>query len=87
MRAGRSKTIRQSNLDETHGIGAARRGALSNHFGSLRGAKMAELADGGSTRRKSRDSPLSACRFSSWYAVGECLTNDANLGLANPPMA
>jgi excinuclease ABC subunit C len=44
-RAGRSKTIRQSELDEVPGIGAARKRALLNHFGSARGVKMAGLAD------------------------------------------
>ena len=33
-RAGRSKAIRQSELDEIEGIGAARKRALLNHFGS-----------------------------------------------------
>jgi excinuclease ABC subunit C len=44
-RAGRSKTIRQSELDEVPGIGAARKRALLNHFGSARGVKQAGLAD------------------------------------------
>ncbi len=44
-RAGRSKTIRQSELDEITGIGAARKRALLNHFGSARGVKMAGLGD------------------------------------------
>src|SRR5271157_572988 len=44
-RAGRSKTIRQSELDEIPGIGAARKRALLNHFGSARGVKMAGLPD------------------------------------------
>ncbi len=44
-RAGRSKNIRQSELDEIAGIGAARKRALLNHFGSARGVKMAGLAD------------------------------------------
>jgi excinuclease ABC subunit C len=44
-RAGRSKNIRQSELDEISGIGAARKRALLNHFGSARGVKMAGLAD------------------------------------------
>ena len=37
--------IRQSELDEIPGIGAARKRALLNHFGSARGVKMAGLAD------------------------------------------
>jgi excinuclease ABC subunit C len=44
-RAGRSKNIRQSELDEVPGIGAARKRALLNHFGSARGVKMAGLGD------------------------------------------
>ncbi|HEY7580983.1 MAG TPA: excinuclease ABC subunit UvrC [Acetobacteraceae bacterium] len=44
-RAGRSKNIRQSELDEVPGIGSARKRALLNHFGSARGVKMAGLAD------------------------------------------
>jgi excinuclease ABC subunit C len=44
-RAGRSKNIRQSELDEITGIGAARKRALLNHFGSARGVKMAGLGD------------------------------------------
>jgi excinuclease ABC subunit C len=44
-RAGRSKAIRQSELDEIEGIGAARKRALLNHFGSARGVKMAGLSD------------------------------------------
>ena len=44
-RAGRSKAIRHSELDEIAGIGAARKRSLLNHFGSARGVKMAGLAD------------------------------------------
>ncbi len=44
-RAGRSKAIRQSELDEIQGIGTARKRALLNHFGSARGVKMAGLPD------------------------------------------
>ena len=44
-RAGRSKAIRQSELDEVDGIGTARKRALLNHFGSARGVKMAGLGD------------------------------------------
>jgi excinuclease ABC subunit C len=44
-RAGRSKNVRQSELDEISTIGAARKRALLNHFGSARGVKMAGLAD------------------------------------------
>ena len=44
-RAGRSKSLVQSELDEIAGIGAARKRSLLNHFGSARGVKMAGLAD------------------------------------------
>ncbi len=44
-RAGRSKAIRVSELDEIPGIGSARKRALLNHFGSARGVKMAGLSD------------------------------------------
>jgi len=44
-RAGRSKAISQSELDEIQGIGAARKRALLNHFGSARGVKGAGLTD------------------------------------------
>jgi len=44
-RAGRSRAIRQSELDEIDGIGSARKRALLNHFGSARGVKMAGLHD------------------------------------------
>ena len=35
----------QSELDEIPGIGAARKRALLNHFGSARGVKQAGLVD------------------------------------------
>jgi excinuclease ABC subunit C len=44
-RAARSKKITQSELDEITGIGAARKRALLNHFGSARGVKQAGLRD------------------------------------------
>jgi excinuclease ABC subunit C len=44
-RAGRSKSLVRSELDEIDGIGAARKRALLNHFGSARGVKGAGLAD------------------------------------------
>ncbi len=44
-RAGRSKALTRSELDEVAGIGAARKRALLNHFGSARGVKQAGLAD------------------------------------------
>ncbi len=44
-RAGRSKAVSQSELDEIQGIGATRKRALLNHFGSARGVKMAGLPD------------------------------------------
>ena len=44
-RAGRSKRLVTSELDEVAGVGAARKRALLNHFGSARGVKQAGLAD------------------------------------------
>jgi len=44
-RAGRSKNMVVSELDEVPGIGAARKKALLNHFGSARGVKNAGLRD------------------------------------------
>jgi excinuclease ABC subunit C len=44
-RTGRSKGLTRSELDEIPGIGAARKRALLNHFGSARGVKMAGLGD------------------------------------------
>ena len=44
-RAGRSKALVTSELDEISGIGAARKRALLNHFGSARGVKQAGLED------------------------------------------
>ncbi len=44
-RAGRSKSLIRSELDEIAGIGAARKRALLNHFGSARGVKQAGLHD------------------------------------------
>ncbi len=44
-RAGRSKAMVTSELDEVPGIGAARKRALLNHFGSARGVKQAGLED------------------------------------------
>ena len=44
-RAGRSKTLVTSELDEISGIGPGRKRALLNHFGSARGVKQAGLAD------------------------------------------
>ncbi len=44
-RAGRSRALTTSELDEIPGIGAARKRALLNHFGSARGVKMAGQAD------------------------------------------
>ena len=60
-RAGRSKNIRQSELDEIPGIGAARKRALLNHFGSARGVKMAGLARPGGGARASATKPRGAC--------------------------
>ena len=44
-RAGRSKALITSELDEITGIGSARKRALLNHFGSARGVKQAGLED------------------------------------------
>ena len=44
-RAGRSKSLVQSELDEIPGIGPGRKRALLNHFGSARGVKQAGLHD------------------------------------------
>ena len=44
-RAGRSKTLLSSELDEIQGIGPGRKRALLNHFGSVRGVKQAGLSD------------------------------------------
>jgi excinuclease ABC subunit C len=44
-RAGRSKTLVTSELDEVPGIGPGRKRALLNHFGSARGVKQAGLDD------------------------------------------
>ncbi len=44
-RAGRSKSLVTSELDEIAGIGPGRKRALLNHFGSARGVKQAGLAD------------------------------------------
>ena len=44
-RAGRSKTLVTSELDDIDGVGAARKRALLNHFGSARGVKSAGLND------------------------------------------
>ena len=44
-RAGRSKALVTSELDEISGIGPGRKRALLNHFGSARGVKQAGLQD------------------------------------------
>lgn len=44
-RAGRSKTLVSSELDDIPGIGPGRKRALLNHFGSARGVRQAGLAD------------------------------------------
>ena len=44
-RSGRSKSLVTSELDDVPGVGAARKRALLNHFGSARGVKQAGLAD------------------------------------------
>ncbi len=44
-RAGRSKSLISSELDDIPGIGPGRKRALLNHFGSARGVKQAGLQD------------------------------------------
>jgi excinuclease ABC subunit C len=44
-RAGRSRAIRGSELDDIPGVGPLRKRALLNHFGSARGVKQAGLPD------------------------------------------
>ena len=44
-RAGRSKALVRSELDEIDGIGPGRKRALLNHFGSARGVRAAGLVD------------------------------------------
>ena len=44
-RAGRSKTLVTSELDEIEGVGPGRKRSLLNHFGSARGVKQAGLHD------------------------------------------
>ncbi len=44
-RAGRSKTLVTSELDDIPGIGPSRKRALLNHFGSARGVRQAGLTD------------------------------------------
>jgi excinuclease ABC subunit C len=44
-RAGRSKALRRSELDEVPGVAAAMKRKLLNHFGSARGVRQAGLAD------------------------------------------
>ncbi len=44
-RSGRARGLRRSELDEIAGVGAARKRALLNHFGSARAVKGAGLAD------------------------------------------
>ena len=44
-RAGRSRALVTSELDEVPGIGPGRKRALLNHFGSARGVKQAGLVD------------------------------------------
>jgi excinuclease ABC subunit C len=44
-RAGRSKAITRSELDDIPGVGAALKRKLLNHFGSARGVRNASLED------------------------------------------
>ncbi|MFT9096157.1 MAG: helix-hairpin-helix domain-containing protein, partial [Gluconobacter cerinus] len=44
-RAGRSKGLRKSELDDVPGIGGARKKALLNHFGSAKTVRQASLEE------------------------------------------
>jgi excinuclease ABC subunit C len=44
-RAGRSKALTRSELDDVPGVGSAMKRKLLNHFGSARGVRQAGLAD------------------------------------------
>jgi excinuclease ABC subunit C len=44
-RAGRSKALTKSELDDIPGVGSAIKRRLLNHFGSARGVRQAGLAD------------------------------------------
>jgi excinuclease ABC subunit C len=44
-RAGRSKSLTRSELDEIPGVGSAIKRRLLNHFGSARGVRQAGLSD------------------------------------------
>jgi excinuclease ABC subunit C len=44
-RAGRSKALTRSELDDVPGVGGATKRRLLNHFGSARGVRNASLAD------------------------------------------
>ena len=54
----------RSELDEIAGIGAARKRALLNHFGSARGVKMAGLADLEAAPGISRETARGSTRIS-----------------------
>ena len=63
-RAGRSKTLVTSELDEIPGIGSARKRALLNHFGSARGGEAGRAErPGGGARDQPRDRPTGLCTF------------------------
>ena len=44
-RAGRSRTLVRSELDDIPGVGPARKRALLKHFGSARGVRQAGLGE------------------------------------------
>ncbi|WP_239015848.1 helix-hairpin-helix domain-containing protein, partial [Novacetimonas hansenii] len=54
-RAGRSKTLVKSELDDIPGVGPARKRALLNRFGSARGVRQAGLGELESAPGISRD--------------------------------
>ena len=73
-RAGRSKNIRQSELDEIPGIGAARKRALLNHFGSARGREDGgACGSGGRAGHQPRNRAARVRTFPSRCANGECV--------------
>jgi len=57
-RAGRSRAMVTSELDEVQGVGSARKRALLNRFGSARGVKAAGLADLEATPGINRETAL-----------------------------
>jgi excinuclease ABC subunit C len=62
-RAGRSKKLVSSELDEVPGVGPTRKRALLNHFGSARGVKQAGLAELEAVPGVSRDTARKVYAF------------------------